>query len=86
MSAVGQPRQHAALAQTDYPCDATLSRDGSNVLRFAFDVPVLAPFAGEIEKDLGFRHASSNPLPFVFVEYVVAEMQPGSGVPQGGTA
>ena len=39
----------ASLALTEYPCDATLSRIGNNVLRFEFDRGVAAPVPGQIE-------------------------------------
>ncbi len=39
----------ASLASTEYPCDSTLSRNGNNILRFEFDIPVSAPVPGEIE-------------------------------------
>ena len=38
-----------ALAATEYPCDATLSRNGNNILRFEFSIPVTAPLPSEIE-------------------------------------
>ncbi len=40
----------AALDLTEYPCDASLSRNGNNVLRFLFDIPLdTVPAPGEIE-------------------------------------
>ena len=39
----------AALAATEYPCGTSLSREGGNILRFEFDIPVSAPGPGDIE-------------------------------------
>lgn len=40
----------SALESTDYPCDASLSRVGHNVLRFAFDIELTTvPVGGDIE-------------------------------------